>query len=54
MNLFEGKNINWKMTLRNQLKNVKIHNSMTMQFYFTCVSQIKEKPEAVEDNLEEE
>ena len=22
--LFEGKNINWKMTLRNQLKNVKI------------------------------
>ena len=21
-NLFEGKNINWKMTLRNQLKNV--------------------------------
>ena len=24
--LFEGKNINWKMTLRNQLKNVKIQN----------------------------
>ena len=23
--MFEGKNINWKMTLRNQLKNVNIH-----------------------------
>ena len=28
---FEGKNINWKMTLRNQLKNVKIQNAETMQ-----------------------
>ena len=27
--LFEGKNINQKMTLRNQLKNVKIHNVTT-------------------------
>ena len=25
--LFEGKNINQKMTFRNQLKNVKIHNA---------------------------
>ena len=25
--LFEGKNINQKMTLRNQLKNVKIQNA---------------------------
>ena len=28
--LFEGKNINWKMTLRNQLKNVKIQNTETI------------------------
>ena len=28
--LFEGKNIHQKMTLRNQLKNVKIHNVETM------------------------
>ena len=28
--LFEGKNINWNMTLRNQLKNVKIQNVETM------------------------
>ena len=30
--LFEGKNINRKMTLRNQLKNVKIQNAETIQF----------------------
>ena len=36
--LFEGKNINRKMTLRNQLKNVKIHNAETIQSYFTRVS----------------
>ena len=39
--LFEGKNINRKMTLRNQLKNVKIQNAETIQSYFTRVSQIK-------------
>ena len=45
--LFEGKNINRKMTLRNQLKNVKIQNAETIQSYFTRVSQIKEQLEAV-------
>ena len=30
------------MTLRNQLKNVKIQNVNTIQSYFTRVSQIKE------------
>ena len=40
--LFEGKNINMKMTLRNQPKNVKIQNAETIQSYFTRVSQIKE------------
>ena len=33
--LFEGKNINQNMTLRNQLKNVKIQNAETIQSYFT-------------------
>ena len=28
--LFEGMDINWKMTLRNQLKNVKIQNAETI------------------------
>ena len=35
--LFEGKNINRKMTLRNQLKNVKIQNEETIQSYFTSL-----------------
>src|SRR5712691_4864614 len=47
--LFEGKNINRKMTLRNQLKNVKIQNAETIQSYFTRVSQIKEQLEAVDE-----
>ncbi|PVA08394.1 hypothetical protein DC366_19540, partial [Pelagivirga sediminicola] len=50
--LFEGKNINRKMTLRNQLKNVKIQNEETMQSYFTRVSRIKEQLEAIEEDLE--
>ena len=39
--MFKGNNINQNMTLRNQLKNVKIHNSETIQSYFTRFSQIK-------------
>ena len=50
--LFEGKNINWKMTLRNQLKNVKIQNVVTIQSYFTRVSQIKEQLEAMGEAIE--
>ena len=45
--LFEGKNINRKMTLRNQLKNVKVQNAETIQSYFTRVFQIKEQLEVV-------
>ena len=41
-NLFEGRNINRKMTLRNQLEGVKAQNSETMHSCFTRVSQIKE------------
>ena len=51
--LFEGKNINRKMKLRNLSKNVNIHNIETMQSYFTRVSQIKEQLEAVKENVEE-
>ena len=29
--IFVGNNINWKMTLRNQLNNVKIQNAETIQ-----------------------
>ena len=40
--LYEGKNINRKMTLRTQLKNVKMQDSESIQSYFTRISQIKE------------
>ena len=50
--LFEGKNINQKMTLRKQLKNLKIQNAETIQSYFTRVSQIKEQIEAVKEEVE--
>ena len=50
--LFQGKNINWKMILRNQLKNVKIKNAETILSYFTRVSQIKEQLKAVDEEVE--
>ena len=39
--MFEGKNINQNMNLRNQLNNVKIQNSKNILSYFTRVAQIK-------------
>ena len=50
--LFEGKNINQKITLRKQLKNVNIQNAETIQSYFTRVSKIKQKIEAIEEEVE--
>ena len=41
------------MTLRNQLKGVNTQKGETMQSYFTRVSQIKEKLEAIGDMVEE-
>jgi hypothetical protein len=41
------------MTLRTQLKNVKMHSSETIQSYFTRVSQIKEQLEAIGDTIKE-
>ena len=40
------------MTLRKQLKNVKIQNAETTQSYFTRLSQIKEQLVAVEEEVE--
>jgi hypothetical protein len=51
--LYEGNNINWRMTLRTQLKSVKLQSSKTIQSYFTRVSQIREHLEAIEDTIEE-
>ena len=51
--LFEGRNINKKMTLINQLKSVRAQKSETMQSYFTRVAQIKDQLEAIGDMVEE-
>ena len=51
--LFEGRNINRKMTLRNHLKTVKAQKSETIQSYFTRATQIKEKLEAIGDMVKE-
>ena len=51
--LFEGRNINRKMTLRNHLKSVRDQNSDTMQSYFTRVDQIKDQLESIGDIIEE-
>ena len=48
--LFEGKNINHKMTLRKQLKNVK--DPECRQSSFTRVSQIKERLKVGEEEVE--
>ena len=49
--IFEGKNINRKMNLRNQLNNMKIQNAEAIQSYLTRVSQIKEQLEVVEEEV---
>ena len=51
--LFEGRNINCKMTLRNQIKSVRAQKSQSMQSYFTRVSQIKDQLESISDMVEE-
>ena len=51
--VYEGKNINMNMTLRYQMKNVKIQKSEIMQYHFTRVPQIKEQIEEVEENVKE-
>ena len=50
--LFEGRNINRKMTARNHLKSVRAQKSDTMQYYFTRVTQIKDKLESIGDMVE--
>ena len=52
-NLFEGRNINRKMNLRKQLKDVKAQKSKTMHSYFTRVFHIKEQLEAIGDMVED-
>ena len=52
--MFDGININRKMTLRQQLKNTKMIEHESMHSYFSRVSQIKEQLEAIGDMVENE
>ena len=49
--MFEGKNINKRMTLRNQLKGVKIQKIETIKSYFSRVSHIKEQLDSIGDMI---
>jgi hypothetical protein len=51
--LYEGKNINWKMNLRTQLKNTRMHKGESIQEYFSRISQFKEQLEAIGDTIDE-
>jgi hypothetical protein len=50
--LYEGRNINWKMNLRTQLKNTKMQKGETIHDYFSRISQFKEQLEAIGDTLD--
>ena len=49
--LFEGNNINRRMTLRTQLKNMRMQNSKTIHSYFSRVNHIKEKIKSIGDTV---
>ena len=51
--LFEGKNINKMMTLKTQMKNVKLQDLESIHSYFLRVNQIKEHIEAIGDTVDE-
>jgi hypothetical protein len=52
--MYEGKNINWKMNLRTQLKSTRMQEGETVQEYFSRISQFKEQLEAIGDTLYED
>ena len=51
--MYEGRNINLNMKLRSQLKSTKMSKGESIHEYFTRVSQLKEKLEAIEDKIDE-
>ena len=52
--MYEGRNVNRKMNLRAQLKGTKMSKRESIQYYFTRVSQFKEKLSAIRDTLDED
>jgi hypothetical protein len=51
--LYEGRNINKKMDLRTQLKNLKMQKFESIHAFFTRISQINEKIIVIDDSVEE-
>jgi hypothetical protein len=52
--LYEGKNINQKMSLRTKLKITRMQKGETIQEYFSKISEFKEQLEAIRDTIDEE
>ena len=52
--MYEGRNINRKMNLRAQLKGTKMSKGVSIQDYFTRVSQFREQLSAIGDILDED
>jgi hypothetical protein len=52
--LYEAKNINRKMNLRTQLKNIKMQKGEMIQEYFSRISKIKEQLKAIGDTIDED
>jgi hypothetical protein len=52
--LYEGKNINWNMNLRTQLKNTRMQKGEMIQEYFSRISEFKEQLEAIEDTIDDD
>ena len=52
--MYEGKNINWKMNLRTQLKNTNMQKGEIAHEYFSRISQFMEQLEAIGDTLDED
>ena len=50
--LFEGKNISRKMNLRNSLKSMNMAKGESVHDYFSRVHQLKEKIEAIGENID--
>jgi hypothetical protein len=49
--MYEGKKINQKMNLRNQLKITRMQKGETIREYFSRISQFMEQLEAIGDKL---
>jgi hypothetical protein len=52
--LYEGNNINQKMNLRTQLKNMRMQKGEMIQEYFSRISEFKEQLEAIGDTIDED